>query len=59
MFGYVPTAWKSAKFISIPKPGKPPSDPCSHRPSSILSTISKLPEHIKIGIKIVQFQSKL
>jgi hypothetical protein len=44
LFGHFPTAWKSAKVIPIPKPGKPPSDPCSHRPISLLSTLSKLLE---------------
>jgi hypothetical protein len=46
LFGHFPTAWKSAKVIPIPKPGKPPSDPCSHRPISLLSTLSKLLEHV-------------
>jgi hypothetical protein len=44
MFEYFPTAWKSAKFLPIQKPGKPPSDPCSHRPIRLLSTLCKLLE---------------
>ena len=44
MFGYFPIVWKSAKVIPIPKPGKPPFDPCSHRPISLLSTLTKLLE---------------
>jgi hypothetical protein len=39
---------KSAKVISIPKFGKPPSDPGSHRPISLLSTFSKLPERVEV-----------
>jgi hypothetical protein len=46
MFGYFPTAWKSAKVIPIPKTGKPPPDPNSHRSISLLSTLSKLLERV-------------
>jgi len=43
-----PTGWKSAKVISIPKPGKPPSDPGSHKPISLLSNFSKLLERVEV-----------
>jgi hypothetical protein len=45
LFGNFPTAWKSAKVIPIPKPGKPPLTPAP-RPISLLSTLSKLLEHV-------------
>ena len=45
-FGYFPSAWKSTKVIPILKPGKPLSDPRSHKPISLLSTISKLQEQV-------------
>jgi hypothetical protein len=44
--GYFPYAWKSAKVIPIQKPGKPLSDPGSHRIISLLSTVSKLLERV-------------
>jgi hypothetical protein len=36
-----PTGWKSANVIPIQNLKKPPSDPGSHRPISLLSTFSK------------------
>jgi hypothetical protein len=44
--GYFLYTWKTAKVISIRKPGKPLSDPGSHRPVSFLSTASKLLERV-------------
>lgn len=41
---YVPSLWKVAEIIMIPKPGKPPNDVKSYRPISLLPTISKLLE---------------
>jgi len=43
---YFPYAWKSAKVIPILKPGKPLSDPSSHRPISLLSIVRKLLERV-------------
>lgn len=43
---YFPSKWKEAKVIGILKPGKPPSQPDSYRPISLLSSISKLLERI-------------
>ena len=39
-------AWESTKIIPILKPGQPLSDPCSHRPISLLSNVSKLLEQV-------------
>jgi len=44
--GYFPYAWKTAMVIPFQKPGKPLSDPGSHRPISLLSTVSKLLERV-------------
>jgi exonuclease III len=43
---YFPTAWKNAKTIMIPKPGKNPSDPRSYRPISLLNIIGKILEKV-------------
>ena len=44
--GYFPKAWKTAKVIVMPKPGKPLEGAASYRPISLLSTLSKLFEKI-------------
>lgn len=43
---YVPSFWKVAEVIMIPKPGKPPHDVSSYRPISLLPVISKLFEKL-------------
>lgn len=43
---YFPNEWKHAKIIGIQKPNKPPMNPSSYRPISLLSSISKLLERI-------------
>jgi hypothetical protein len=43
---YVPTAWKTAYTIMIPKPGKSPNDPKSYRPISLLNITGKIFERI-------------
>lgn len=43
---YFPTAWKTAKIVPIPKPGKDLKRPENHRPISLLSTLSKVFERI-------------
>lgn len=43
---YFPKAWKMAKIIVIPKPGKSLEDPESYRPISLLATISKVFEKL-------------
>jgi len=45
-FGYFPYAWKSTKVIPSLEHGKPLSDHGSHKPISLLSTVSKLPEQV-------------
>ena len=49
---YVPTAFKVAKIIMLPKPGKELVNPSSYRPISLLPTLTKLFE--KIYIKRLQ-----
>jgi retron-type reverse transcriptase len=44
LIGHFPEAWKRAKVICLPKPGKPPSAPESYRPISLLNTMGKLLE---------------
>jgi hypothetical protein len=44
--GYFPNTWKKDEVIPIPKPNKPPSDPHSYRPISLLSIVGKLFERI-------------
>jgi hypothetical protein len=39
---YLPILWKYAEIIMIPKPGKPPREPTSYRPISLLPITSKL-----------------
>jgi hypothetical protein len=43
---YLPTAWKTAHTVMIPKPGKCPNDPKSYRPISRLSITGKIFERI-------------
>ena len=49
-----PTSWKVAKVIPVQKPKKPPSDPMSYRPISLLSFLSKLLERI-IASRLTSF----
>lgn len=46
MLGHWPTSFKIAKVIPILKPGKPPSDPRSYRPISLLNALGKIFEKI-------------
>jgi retron-type reverse transcriptase len=39
---YVPSYWKAAEVIMIPKPGKPATEVTSYRPISLLPVLSKL-----------------
>lgn len=43
---YFPEKWKHAKVIAIKKPNKPGSLPSSHRPISLLSSLSKVLERV-------------
>jgi hypothetical protein len=49
---YFPNAWKEAKIITLPKPGKDPKFPQNLRPINLLSTTGKLFE--KVIQRIVQ-----
>ena len=56
---YIPSTWKVAEIIMIPKPGKPPIDVKSYRPISLLPIISKLFESIiqkRIQVYIDRFK---
>jgi hypothetical protein len=46
---HFPTVWKHARVISILKPGKDPALPSSYRPISLLDTIGKLFEKIRLA----------
>lgn len=56
---HIPSIWKVAEIIMIPKPGKPPNDVKSYRPISLLPMISKLFESIiqkRIQLYIERFK---
>lgn len=57
-FGYFPTAWKKDKVIALLKKGKPPNNPTSYRPISLLSNLGKLFETI-INDNLMKQCSKL
>jgi hypothetical protein len=44
--GYFPAQWKVAKIILHLKPGKPPNEPLSYRPISLLPILSKVYEKL-------------
>mgnify|MGYP006314208429 FL=1 len=48
-FSYFPEKWKQAKVIPIAKPGKDHSDPSSHRPISLLCSLSKILERLLLN----------
>ncbi|KAL4127024.1 hypothetical protein QTP88_011222 [Uroleucon formosanum] len=43
---YFPTTWKSSIIVTILKPGKPPENPSSYRPISLLPVLGKVLEKI-------------
>lgn len=53
---YFPNAWKTAKVIPIPKPGKPLNRPENYRPISLLSSLGKVLEKI-LKDKLLDFIS--
>jgi hypothetical protein len=46
---YFQPAWKHARVVSILKPGKDPTLPCSYRPKSLIDTVGKLFEKILLA----------
>jgi hypothetical protein len=54
--GYFPSQWKVAQIILIPKPGKPPHQLSSYRPTSLLPIASKVFEklHLKRLLPLVE-----
>ncbi len=57
---YVPQTWKLAKMIVILKLGKPPENPSSYRPISLLSIIAKVFEKvILLRLQTVINQNKI
>lgn len=47
---YFPKAWKIAIIIPILKPNKPPHNPSSYRPISLINTLAKITEKVIYGI---------
>jgi hypothetical protein len=45
-FVHFPSNWKHAVILALPKPKKPPNDPGSYRPISLLNNLRKLMENI-------------
>ena len=43
---HFPNSWKNAEVVPILKPNKPPTEPSSYRPISLLSMLSKLFERV-------------
>jgi hypothetical protein len=39
---WIPSAWRRATILPLPKPGKPPDEPKSYRPVSLCSNLAKL-----------------
>ena len=43
---HIPAAWKAARVVAVPKPGRSPTSPKGYRPISLNSCISKVLERI-------------
>lgn len=43
---YFPTSWKASVIVTVLKPGKPPENPSSYRPISLLPVLGKILEKI-------------
>ena len=48
--GTIPAAWKRARVVLIPKPGKDPDTPGAYRPISVLPALSKVWEYAVKGV---------
>lgn len=56
--GIIPSDWKSAKTVMLPKPGKDDyTNPGSYRPIALLNTVSKLFEKLMTNKLSWQFES--
>ncbi|CAB0028740.1 unnamed protein product [Trichogramma brassicae] len=44
--GVFPACWKRQRLVLLPKPGKPPEEPSSHRPLCMLDTAGKILERL-------------
>ena len=56
--GYFPNAWKQAKVVMLPKPGKDLTKPTSYRPISLLSAMGKIFERI-VASRLSAFLEKV
>lgn len=55
--GYWPNAFKNAKIVPIPKPGKPHDNPRNYRPISLLNSLGKIMEKL-LYLKIECFANE-
>ena len=55
--GYFPNAWKQAKVVMLPKPGKDLTKPTSYRPISLLPAMGKIFERI-VASRLLTFLEK-
>ena len=56
--GYFPNAWKQAKVVMLPKPGKDLTKPTSYRPISLLPAMGKILERI-VASRLSAFLEKV
>ena len=56
--GYFPNAWKQAKVVMLPKPGKDLTKPTSYRPISLLPAMGKIFERI-VASRLSAFLEKI
>ena len=56
--GYFPMAWKQAKVVMLPKPGKDLTKPTSYRPISLLPAMGKIFERI-VASRLSAFLEKV
>ena len=56
--GYFPNAWKQAKVVMLPKPGKDLTKPTSYRPISLLPAMGKIFERI-VASRLSAFLEKV
>lgn len=59
IISYFPSVWKTAKVISLPKPGKNHNQAVNYRPISLLSTLGKIFERIVYDRILTSFDHRL